>query len=313
MLWLWISAALAGAPSVLVGTVGDYPVRITLPETGAGSLTYVRKGAGLKLSGTCGSPCALTESGPDGKPTGLITATWAGSALSGTWETPDHSRKLPFSASGGPDAAVVWTRKETWPRGADGFKHDPIRATLPAVLVADPGAQAKLDALFVPERLVGDPKAQIVADGWVDEIGHDVAFDRAGIVAVVVHVDGSGAYPDRYSRALTVDARTGAEIGVESFTAAGSAALVAAVEAEIERRKRAAEPEAAEMIAGVHFDAKKLAGFYPTREGLAFHVDWGLPHAVAAASPDERVVIPWARCASAIAPGAPLQRAAGAR
>jgi hypothetical protein len=309
MSWLWLSAVWAATPSILVGTVGDYPVRLTLPGSGAGSLTYVRKDAGFGLTGSCTSTCTLTELGPDGKPTGAITATWSGSTLSGTWETPDHKKKLPFSASGGPDAAVVWTRAETWRRDPAASKHEPIEAKLPALLVADPAVQAKLEVLFDVKRLVGDPVAQIVADGWVDSVDHEVVLQRAGVVAVVVHVEGSGAYPDRYARALAVDTRTGTEIGLEAFTTAGSAALVAAVEAEVQRRKRTVEPELVSEVADVHFDATKLAGFYPNAEGLVFRVDWGLPHAIAAGAPDSQVVIPWTQCASALAPGSALVRA----
>jgi hypothetical protein len=309
MSWLWLSAVWAAPPATLVGTVGDYPVRLTLPGAGAGSLTYVRKNAGFGLAGSCTSTCTLTELGPDGKPTGAITATWSGSTLSGTWETPDHKKKLPFSASGGPEAAVVWTRAETWRREAGAFKSEPVEVKLPALLVADPAVQAKLDVLFDVKNLVGDPVAQILADGWVDSVDHEVVLQRAGVVAVLVHVEGSGAYPDRTTRALTVDARTGAQIGLEALTTAGSTALVAAVEAEVQRRKRTAEPEIVSEIADVHFDATKLAGFYPNAEGLVFRVDWGLPHAIAAGAPDSLVVIPWTQCASALAPGSALTRA----
>lgn len=312
MLWLWLSAAMAAEPAVLVGTVSDYPVRIVLPGAqGPGSLTYIRKNARLGLSGTCGAPCALTELGPDGRPTGAIAATWssAGLSLTGTWETPDHTKKLPFAAAGGPDAAVVWARAAVWPRGAGAHKTEPVRATLPAILVVDPAVQAKLDALASPQRLIGDPQEQIIADGWVNETRYETALNRAGVLALVVYVDGSGAYPDQFTRTLTVDTHTGAEIGLEAFTAAGRTALVAAVDAEVQRRKRSADPEVADLIANVHFDDASLAGFYPTPEGLVFRVSWGFPHAIEAMEPDSLVVIPWATCIPAIAPGSPLLRA----
>ncbi|MEZ4235356.1 MAG: hypothetical protein R3F59_04195 [Myxococcota bacterium] len=275
-----------------------------------GTLTYLRKAAVLQLTGACGSPCVLDERGPDGAPTGHIEAAWQGDALTGTWRTPDGKTSLPLAARRGPDAAVVDLRPETWTRAnRDKWSGPTIAVTLPHVYLADPAAQSRADALLTPQQLIGDPRAQIEADGWVDAVRTTVLLERGGVLSLRVDTEGSGAYPDGYSKAVILDERTGAAIGPETFSPAGRAALTAKVAAEVAKRKAAATSEVQELVAGVQFTEKQLVGFAVSPAGLEVPFGWGLPHVLAAAIPDEDVVLPWSAVAEALAPGSPLARA----
>lgn len=309
---MWWTAWAWGAEPVLVGTVGDLPVELVLPVgTEPGHLRYVRAGATLSLEGPCGDPCALTESDASGRATGRLEARWSGEVLEGTWSTPDGSRRLPLHAERGPDAAIVWTRAARWARPAHPVKTDPVVVELPAVLVPDPGLQTRLDAILTVERLVGDPQERLLADGWVDEVHHEVALDRAGVLAIRVHVSGSAAYPDGFSRSVTLDLRTGSEIGAATFGPEGRLAIGARVAAEAASRRAAADPEVRDLLAADPFPAAAPASYWPAPDGLHATLAWGVPHALAALAPDDDVCLPWATVAAAIPPGSPLARLLG--
>ena len=204
--------------------------------------------------------------------------------------------------------AQVVAVHDLWQR-APGAPKPALEVTLPRIVVADPALQAKLDALLVPERLVGDTRAQLLSDGWADTVTFNTTLDRSGVVAFTVLVEGTAAYPDRVTTSLVLDACAGVPIGVEAFSSAGKTALVGVVTAEVARRKAEADPETREMIEGAHFTEADLSGFYAMTSGIAFHVHWGLPHAMAAGGPDPLVVVPWTTAASAILPRTALARA----
>lgn len=214
---------------------------------------------------------------------------------------------------GSGDAAAftdtVETVSETWTRhNTDKWSGPTLAVALPRVVVADPAVQAALDAALTPEALLGDPRARIEADGWVDAVSFETTLNRAHIVSFKVTVEGSGAYPDSFDRVVVLDTLSGARIGPETFSDTGKPLLIERVQAEVNVRREAADPEVRELIDPVRFTEAELGSFLATEPGLVFTIPWGLPHAMVAAEPSRDVTVVWADALPALVPGSPLRR-----
>lgn len=307
-----------------VGRIGDREVVVVLPAGAAGvtpgasgQLTWIRTGDTLALAGACPntpSPsCTVSATTATGAAAGRIEGTFADGVLSGTWTPAGSEPPAPLTLDARPGAAVVYGMTEVWTRPGTTKPTTSFEVTLPRVRVVDPVAQGRIDAALTPEALLGDPQAQIEADGWVDAARFETTLNRDAVLSLLVTVEGSGAYPDSYNRAVVLDLLTGGQIGADTLSDAGRTALVARVSEEVAQRKAAADPEVQEMLAPVAFTDRDLVGFEATEQGLGFFVPWGLPHAIAAASPDPVVTVAWAEVAPNLAPGSPLARVAAAR
>lgn len=207
-------------------------------------------------------------------------------------------------------APVVLSKDEVWKRK---FKEKPsgedIPVSLPMVLVNDPALQPKIDALLTPEKLLGDPRATIEEDGWVDAVRWQQTWLGQGVLGLEIAVEGSAAYPSGYVRPVVIDLSAGAAIGSETFDAARQADLLRKLNVMLTARVAQAvaeEPEVAEAISDLHVSDDVFSNFSITNDGIVFHAQFGLPHVLEAASPDPDFAVPWMAMRGFLAKGSPL-------
>lgn len=211
-------------------------------------------------------------------------------------------------------APVVVSKDEVWKRQ---FKEKPsgedIPVSLPMVLVNDPVVQAKIDAQLTPEKLLGDSRATIEADGWVDGVAWSQTFSGQGVLGLEIAVEGSAAYPSGYVKPVVLDLSSGESLGRESFDPSRQPDLVRKLNVMLTARVAQAvaeEPEVAEILDGVHVSEDVLSNFSIKPEGVVFHAQFGLPHVVEAASPDPDFTVPWMAMRGFLAKGSPLHAVA---
>jgi len=250
----------------------------------------------------------------------MISMFLMGCSLSGPAAKPAPAPSAePVTAGGAPaappppPAAIISNHVETWPRAMKDKPTGPnIEISLPAVKVTDPAVQAKIDALLVPETLIGDSKASIIDASWVDKVSWKTGYKKADLLDLNVSVEGCAAYCDGYTRALVVDLKTGDAIGVDSFDPAQVPALIARLDRTLQANIAARVKEDAEnasIIGERHVTTDDLAGYALSNAGLVFHINFDIPHVAAAATPDNDLLLPWAEVGTYLTATSPLRRA----
>ena len=202
----------------------------------------------------------------------------------------------------------VWTR--TWKQKPTGAE---IPVSLPVITLPDPAAQAKADKALSVKALLDQTRAEIEEDGWVDRITWKETFRGGGLVNLDIHVEGSGAYPDSWTKHVVMSMETGARVGADTFAKKTSAALISrlndALQAKVQA-KVAEDPEVAELLSNVAFAKGGLDHFSVSRAGVVFHHTFALPHALAAAAPGGDLLLPWAETGHYLSRSSPLARLA---
>ena len=284
----------AAARVALVGAVSGGLVRLEVDSAG-GTLS----GTLTRMDGVA-QPVA-------GRVQGELWSMTVGEAqLEGRWDGRRLVGALGQSAvvlGDGVDPAVWAAKAETWRRPDTSIKPDPeIPVSLPVVWVADPAANAAIAALLTPEALLGDPRAQIEADGWVDGVAFEVGFQKAGLLSLSVAEEGSAAYPDGVVIERVIDLQTGARIGADAWDPAQQAALISRLDRTLQASIATTKAEAVSfgedapdpgIYEGHAVKVETLADFGLRPEGVLFHYHFGFPHAILAAEPDGDLLLPW--------------------
>ena len=216
--------------------------------------------------------------------------------------------------------AVVTTNKVEIPRVA----HDPVVLELPVVktgrgvLVDD-----KVNALLSPKNVLGESlddvrdeaktvkTADDLASG-VQSAGYQVVYDKHAVLEIDVNTEFMGAYPSSNRFHVLVDVETGEPIGANAFLSARVPALVKRIDArlqvEVKSSAAAKDPDFKDLLDGAHFDAKDLADFSVSDDGVTFLHDYEFPHVALALQPPGRFFVPWSDLAADLDPKGPLAR-----
>lgn len=308
MLALLLVLACGGASLRAVGVVDGAPLRVEVDGRAVqGQLGPTDKEPAVAINGSARGDTLQARAGE-----ARLEAALGDEVIEGTWTSADGQAR-PIRLGDGLQEVVVAERRETWQRewqakpvGVD------IPVCLPWVLVADPELQDAMDALLSPEALIGQPRAEAEADGWLDAVDFEVGYAAAGVVDLRMQIDGSGAYPSTRRRSVVVFVPEARVLGAEVFSQ--PEALAARVDATLQERARASEaaedPEVAAQMAERRFTAASLGGFSLSEQGVIFHHAWGFPHAVQAMAPDGDVLVPWVELEAHLGEGSPLAAAA---
>ena len=247
----------------LEGTIDTYPVVMYLTRLGdrlVGSYSYSRTGRPIELSAdapiTDTGAFVLCELGP--APAEEFTGTFEGrfyteEQVTGTWISPDGSKKLPFSVeaqypSGSTRMEVIQDSRSfteaggatadlliAIPQRAAGGGSDPMAAD---VALAYRGAYA--DRLGIPVvaglgAMAGNFQARFVAAAaesrsgsgprptWADSFEPHIIFDGNGIVSIAASLMFSegGAYPNTVDVFRSYAAQSGAPLALQDVLLPG--------------------------------------------------------------------------------------------
>ena len=149
-------------------------------------------------------------------------------------------------------------------------------------------------------------KEELNENFWLDEAGFDVEYNRNGILAMALTMDGSAAYPSLYIKRVAVDLKTGVRVKAADVFAAGKTnGLVKKLDGVLQKTMKQAIGEATkesaddakdlkEMLAGKKFSAEYLENFSVGDKGVKFYYDYGFPHVALALEPNNEFFLSYA-------------------
>lgn len=315
----------AARPLALRGTIGGN-LRISMslqaspgrPREYAGTYCYEKAAPyvprWLSVQGTraaAGGALTLTETDPEGKKTGRFVlaptkAAGRGGAFTGTWESPDGSRKLPVSLSeagavpsgltigegrvgGSAKKPIPYEMNAVWPRlsgapGLDAFNR-----------AAEKEARSEVARFHAALKEQAADAANAVPAGgsWDLSTGFTVrsVTDRAVSAEISIGSYMGGAHGSSWTHAVNVDRRTGARLTLKDLFAPSVDAP--ALLSRLCRPPLLADlGEEAFFVEGVAPKAENFQDWTMAPEGLIvnFDVYQVAPYAV---GPRE-VILPWA-------------------
>lgn len=171
--------------------------------------------------------------------------------------------------------------------------------------VADPALQEKVQAAIGLQQAFGKSVEEMRAEfqdyAWLNELGYTVNYNQNSILDITYSGWGTGAYPSGFERYLAVNLKTGTVIYAHHLFKTEALGQVArlvdqAMQAEIQKKmaevKQAYGEEIDLKIYAAHqFRVKDLNHFTITDRGILFHYEFGFPHVLKAAEPQDSYLL----------------------
>lgn len=313
-----------------------YAISATLNCNGAkcdGTYQYTRVGKPIALRGSL-SPAgilSLSESGSDGKSTGLFTGKMVqNKRFVGTWTNPKKDKAMPFllanvndstALSNGIDGIIL--SLATTRAAKKGGLTDKATVNYPKVAQTpwgDPALNAKINTAISlkavmkqsPEEFIEEVKS---GNYWLNSIDYVVNYNKNNLLDIDFTMEGCGAYPSASVEHVLVDTSKGRSVSPsEAFTPAGTTALKKLIEKEMKEEVAATfkeNPVEMDSLKDIFDSAPKvttkdLLPFSVSDKGLTFICDWGFPHAVLALEPEGKYFFPFSALKSYITRTGPL-------
>ena len=191
----------------------------------------------------------------------------------------------------------------------------------PRVKAATPALSRKIENALSYQRILDlNIQDEIRETQWLEEASYDVKYNKNGVLAVDLTIEGSAAYPDGSTKSVVVDTSTGARVTPQmSFTdLTGLAAMVkkkqkkeiAKAIDDIKNDPEAGETDPAELFSNANFTTKNLDWFSISDQGVTFRYDYGFPHVIQALQPAGEYFFDWKQLRPFIKRGSLLSRIA---
>lgn len=156
-------------------------------------------------------------------------------------------------------------------------------------------------------------------DYWLYEMSYEVNYNKNSILAITLDMDGSGAYPDRSTKTLVIDLKTGEQVkfadvfrinSLDKFATmindklkAENADTIKSIEADKSGDYTKEDAESLkEQLNGLVFTAKTFDEFSVSDKGVTIIYDAEFPHAIQALQPAGQYFFTWAEVKSFIKP-----------
>lgn len=329
---------MAGAETIkMAGAIDSkYAITATLNCNGAkcdGTYQYTKVGKPIALRGSL-SPAgvvSLTESGADGKTTGMFTGKMVqNKRFVGTWTSPKKDKSMPFLLANVNDSAalsngidgIILSRAITSVVKKGGITNKATVAYPKVTLTpwGDPVLNAKVNTAISlkavlkqsPEEFIEEVKS---GNHWLNSIDYVVNYNKNNLLDIDFTMEGCGAYPSASVEHVLVDTSKGKAVSPsEAFTPEGVVALKKILDKEMKEeiastiKEKSEEKETLTGIFGSSPPAttKELLPFSVSDEGLTFICNWGFPHVALALEPEGRYFFPFSALKSYIKKTGPL-------
>ena len=203
-------------------------------------------------------------------------------------------------------SVVITSKKITYRRPKPLMEHKKsFTVVRPQVRGLAPALNKKVEAAISYERVLKlNIREEIREIQWLYEADYEVVYNKNGILAVRLWLDGSGAYPSVFDKTVVVDLKTGARVApgaVFTNLNALAAKIKKAQQAEIKKAREdyKKDPEnsdfdGTEYFQKADFKAANLNEFSVGDRGVTFVYDYNFPHVVQALQPDGRFFFSWA-------------------
>lgn len=194
--------------------------------------------------------------------------------------------------------AKITTEKQIYTRKPqEGFEHKKtFTVNYPKVSGLSPALNKKVENALSYER-VFDFKMQdeINEIFWLEEADYKIDYNKNGILAAALTIDGSGAYPSQSTKNIVLDLKTGnlvkpADIFVKlpALRVLADKSLQARIKKEIAEMKKSSKEDAQTMteeLKDEKFSLENFDFFSVNDKGVTFYYDYGFPHVIQALEP----------------------------
>jgi hypothetical protein len=188
------------------------------------------------------------------------------------------------------------------PKPASSWKKS-FTVTRPKVKGTTPVLAKKIETAISYEKSFDFSVQEEIKDiQWLESADYTVDYNKKGVLAVSLTVEGSGAYPDSSTHSVVVNVKTGMRVmPADVFTnLAGLAAKVKAMQkAEIKegiaeiKKEEPDEENPSSLFESADFKMENLTEFSVSDAGMDFWYDYGFPHVIQAMEPAGRYMITW--------------------
>jgi hypothetical protein len=226
---------------------------------------------------------------------------------------------VPFA---GAQSVVVTNHKVIYkrPKPISKYKRTFV-VNYPRVKAATPAVSRKIDAELSYEKVLDvNIQDEIRETQWLSEANYEVKYNKNGVLAVDLTIDGSGAYPDGSTKSVVVDTATGARVtpatafmdldGLAAMVKMEQQKEIAKAVDEIKKDPEAGDIDTSDLFSNADFTAENLDWFSISGRGVIFKYDYGFPHVIEALQPNGEYFFTWAQLKPYIKPGSLLSRVA---
>jgi hypothetical protein len=210
---------------------------------------------------------------------------------------------LPLRAQ---EAVKVAARRVVLTRGTKGkdFKQAVVRYPVVTGL-ASRAAQSRTQTALSLKAAIGQSldelRKEFRESWWLDEVDFTVVYNRHGLLDVEYTVQGTGAYPDGYTKHVVVNLKTGERLRARDlFTPSGLPRVVGLVDRAMQAEIRKNIQESArqgedirDQLKEARFQEKNVDAFSLDKSGITFYYDFGFPHVIKALEPEGSYRFPY--------------------
>jgi hypothetical protein len=194
---------------------------------------------------------------------------------------------------------IIYTR----PKPLNEYKKT-FKVFRPIIKGVPRGVAKRIQAAMSYEKNFGlNIQEEIKEAQWLSEASYIVDYNKRGILAVTLVLEGVGAYPSTTNKPIVIDIKTGNRVTPQSvfLNLPALAAMckekqqkeIAGALVEIERDESDMETPKS-LFENAGFFTKDLSEFTVDDEGVTFWYDYNFPHAILALQPDGRYTFTWA-------------------
>ncbi|MBD2325768.1 hypothetical protein [Alkalinema sp. FACHB-956] len=172
--------------------------------------------------------------------------------------------------------------------------------------MADPALQEKVQAAIGLQQAFGKSVEEMRVEfedyAWLNELSYTVNYNQHSILDITYRGWGTGAYPSGFERYLAVNLKTGTVIYAHHLFKTEALGQVArlvnqVMQAEIQKKMAEVKQDYGEeeidlkIYAAHQFRVKDLNHFTITDRGIIFHYEYGFPHVLKAAEPEDSYLL----------------------
>ena len=313
------------------GTISTFPIAMTLSRDGkklSGSYAYKKVGKPIKLAGRVDlhsiylypptNNATLEEFDGSGKKTAVFKGIFTDYEFVGQWHSfAKQGKKLPFKLIGthslGPGSVKIARKADTRYKSGHhrGVVYRPMLSLLPENVLSKTRKAIKFETVAD-----GDDWS-----GWLDKATYYVTLNDNYILSLLWWVEGSGAYPDSWNKAVSVNLKPGETIKAKDlFRQQNLGQLASKVNTVLQKKiaekiQKDVEPEdrqsIKERLSQAKFGVDNLDSFSISGYGITFLYNFDLPHAMKAVEPEGACFLSFGELKSFLRADGPLGRFSG--
>lgn len=189
----------------------------------------------------------------------------------------------------------------------------------PRVKASTPALSRRIETLISHSTVLGlDLKEELNEIQWLEEADFEVLYNKNGLLAIELRMNGTGAYPSGSERTVVVDTRKGTRLapsavfrdlrGLSALTDNALQKEIAAAIKAIASDPANEEPDPRQLFEGKRFTIKDLDGFAVDETAVTFTYQYGFPHVIKALEPEGVFSFTWRELRPFIRPDGPLAR-----